>query len=143
MRPNNAEARAVSPKRVLIADDVALNRLFIKSYLHIDRHVVFEVEDGEAAIEKVHDNFDVLFLDLDMPKISGWDVLAFYRDYAKKRTSIFVITSEINEGVRNKALSLGASGVFERPLGYQQLRQAMLSIGDKDEAAEKNFKRNQ
>jgi CheY-like chemotaxis protein len=134
MGSDNGPGSVGRAKRVLVADDVALNRLFIKSYLLVDRHVVVEVADGRAAIEKAEENFDILFLDLNMPEVSGWDVLAHYRNHARKRMPIFFITTEIAEDVRRQALSLGASGIFARPVSHDQLRQAMLSTEDKDQA---------
>lgn len=73
-------------KKVLIVDDDPIIRNLISALLRRKGFVVSQAADGEEAImlltqwrndETGQTEFDLILLDLMMPKINGWDVLAF------------------------------------------------------------------
>lgn len=58
---------------VLVVDDEKLIRDVIKEYLLLEKMNVVEAENGIDAIEKVkHDNFDIIIMDIMMPKMDGY-----------------------------------------------------------------------
>ena len=58
---------------VLVVDDEKLIRDVIKEYLLLEKMNVTEAENGLEAIEKVkHDNFDIIIMDIMMPKMDGY-----------------------------------------------------------------------
>ena len=58
---------------VLVVDDEQLIRDVIKEYLLLEKMNVTEAENGLEAIEKVkHDNFDIIIMDIMMPKMDGY-----------------------------------------------------------------------
>lgn len=62
-------------KRVLIADDDPAVRESLRKVLEDDGYDVISVQDGEAAAKVLkNENVDLLLLDLEMPKLDGWDV---------------------------------------------------------------------
>jgi DNA-binding response OmpR family regulator len=62
-------------KRVLIVDDDVSIRESLKKVLHDSGHDVLLAEDGEAAVKLLtNQKVDLLILDLEMPRLDGWDV---------------------------------------------------------------------
>ncbi len=62
--------------KVLIVDDEKLIREVIKEYCNYEGYEVFEAENGIEAIELIKNNdYDVLILDIMMPKLDGFRAL--------------------------------------------------------------------
>jgi CheY-like chemotaxis protein len=65
-------------KRILIADDEELIRMIIRMAVGEDRYTISEAGDGEEAWQKVITAvppFDLLMLDLNMPRLGGYELL--------------------------------------------------------------------
>ena len=66
---------------LLVADDDPDVRTYLVTVLKRDGHTVTEVGDGQAALEAIRDtDFDLVVLDVHMPKLTGLDVLARLRE---------------------------------------------------------------
>ena len=90
--PEHAPLSGLPPVRVLIVDDEALGRLRVHDLLRNESgvEVIGEAADGEAAVAAIRDlKPDLVFLDVQMPKKSGLDVV---REIGADRmpTTIFV-----------------------------------------------------
>lgn len=75
---------AVYPRRILVIDDDADFRRLLMRMLHaLDPALaVSEAEDGQAALVEMERCLpDLIFLDLGMPNLDGWQVLAFRQDH--------------------------------------------------------------
>ena len=86
-------------KRVLIADDEADVRAFVQVALEDDGYTILEAADGEAALTTARTQGpDLVILDVQMPKKSGFEVFAdLRRDDATKGIPIIMLT-----GVRER-----------------------------------------
>lgn len=91
----------------------------------------------EEALNAIRTNYTadtkedtILLLDLNMPVLSGWDVLDEIRqlpEAIQKQFNIYVLTSSIDERDRQKAYSNGlVFGFFEKPLSEKQLESVFL-----------------
>lgn len=82
-------------KKILIIDDDELVRLVVAKIA--DRHgaIVAQAGSGEAGMEilKRDVDYDVIFLDLMMPQMSGWDVLEIIKKNSRTQTTPVVIMS--------------------------------------------------
>ena len=75
-------------KRILIAEDNELNMKLMKDLLSIKGYDVTCVYDGEQALQAIKKNdFDLVLLDMQMPKKSGYEVL---QEVKKKIPTIIV-----------------------------------------------------
>ena len=64
------------PIKILVADDEKNIRLFLKNELSGNGMEVHEADSGHAALDLLKDDeYDILLLDLNMPGVSGIDVL--------------------------------------------------------------------
>ena len=64
-------------KRILLAEDNELNMKLMKDILVVKGYDVTSVTDGEEALKQIEINdFDLILLDMQMPKKSGYEVLS-------------------------------------------------------------------
>jgi CheY-like chemotaxis protein/anti-sigma regulatory factor (Ser/Thr protein kinase) len=81
-------------KKVLVADDDQTTRVLISEVLKEAGHQVVEAADGEAALKKLHTGkFDLVLLDVWMPRINGLELLARLRE-EPSRPRVIVMTSD-------------------------------------------------
>lgn len=98
--------------KILIADDHPLMRSGIKSVLESEPSfkIVSEAKDGEEALKLLgKGDFDVVTLDVEMPKINGLEIA---RRVIKEEvnTKIIFLTMYKDEDIFNRALDIGAMG---------------------------------
>ena len=80
--------------RILVADDDRTTRLLLSETLRAQKYTIVCVEDGAAALKKMNaGKFDLVLLDIWMPKMNGLEVLKKLRN-AKKRPKVIVMTSD-------------------------------------------------
>lgn len=100
-------------------DDVELNRELLRNMLE-DEYVVEMAEDGEQAIQKLweyQDDTAALLLDLQMPKMNGFAVMAEMKKNGwLKEIPVLVISSEDAVEVENQCFELGVSDFVHKPL---------------------------
>ena len=66
--------------KILIVDDEKAIRRTLKEILEYEKYDIDEAEDGEIGLEKIEkNNYDVVILDIKMPKKDGLEVLSFHR----------------------------------------------------------------
>jgi CheY-like chemotaxis protein len=82
------------PARILVADDDRTTRFAISSMLKNAGYAVTEVENGAEALRKIEQNsFDLAFLDIWMPQLTGLEVLARIRE-GEFHPKIVIMTSD-------------------------------------------------
>jgi sigma-B regulation protein RsbU (phosphoserine phosphatase) len=111
--------------KVLIADDMLVNRKLIRRALEqriedVDFH---EAEDGEKALKYIFKNrVDIIILDLIMPNKDGFEVIKELKSSRKYRDIPIIVNSAVDEiGVIQRALELGATDYFTKPLTMEQM----------------------
>src|SRR5215813_11328737 len=81
-------------KRILVADDDRTTRFAIVSMLKDSGYRVSQAKDGEEALEKIRKStFDLAFVDIWMPKVTGLELLAEARSFPAC-PKIIVMTSD-------------------------------------------------
>lgn len=104
--------------KILIADDEPLMRGLLTSYLFKEcHHQMFRAKDGREAIglyHNHHEEIDIVFLDLDMPKMNGFEVLEYIRNINPKAYVVIISGIGTLEVVK-KAISAGVNGFIAKP----------------------------
>ncbi len=104
--------------KILMVDDSELNRELINEILKYKYDIEFAV-DGEAAImmlQKRKDDFDVVLLDIVMPKMDGFEVLEYMNSKGWLKTlPVVLISAEYSHAHIDKAFDLGAFDFISRP----------------------------
>jgi CheY-like chemotaxis protein len=119
--------------KVLLADDDRDDReIFSEALALVDKNIVYEgVEDGKEAIDALNDKKrrpHIVFLDINMPVMSGWDVLKALRAN-KQFDDIPVIVYSTSSGPKEKktAFDLGALCFVTKPDDVKLIK-SMLEI---------------
>jgi CheY-like chemotaxis protein len=128
-------------KLMLIEDDeviVYLTKKIIKENPHVELGHVFS--NGEKAIDffkEYQNNFDelpdVIFLDISMPVIDGWQFLGEYnkiRDFLPKNISIYITTSSISQSdiIRAKNCNI-VNDFIIKPISLENFNEIIEKIG--------------
>jgi signal transduction histidine kinase len=120
--------------RILVVDDEALNRILLSTSLREAGYRVETAEDGQQALEMLGAQlFDVVLLDLVMPRMDGYRVLAeMKQEAALRRIPVIVISSsdEIDSIVR--CIEMGATDYLTKPfdpvLLHARIRASLASM---------------
>lgn len=109
------------PLRVLVVDDEPAIRRFLRTSLGAEGYSVVEATDGEETLKLLRRNsFDVVLLDLGLPRMSGFDVIAQARA-AGMSVPIVVLSSRNDEEGKVRALDMGADDYVTKPFGLDEL----------------------
>jgi diguanylate cyclase (GGDEF)-like protein/PAS domain S-box-containing protein len=115
----------------LIVDDDSRARASLGMLLRRQWSDITEAEDGEVAIALIAQRqFSVIILDLNMPKKSGDQVLAFIRD-RKIQTTVIVLSGETSINKVTEAVRLGAYDIFKKPYSFDELEHAIHNALDR------------
>jgi DNA-binding response OmpR family regulator len=102
-------AAAADPRIVLVEDDATIAGMY-RYQLEQDGHTVWTAMDGEAGLQLTLDMMpDIVFLDVRLPKLDGFEVLARLREDPKTAGLPVVILSNYgSDEMRKRGLELGA-----------------------------------
>ena len=117
---------------ILIVDDSAVNRSYLRSILTENNFEVIEAGRGGEALEIIETTQpDVMILDLMMPGIGGFETLKGIR--AKGFAfPIIIFTSDDKDETRKKCLDAGANDLLFKPSKPKQLLQMITKVMDKN-----------
>jgi two-component system KDP operon response regulator KdpE len=106
---------------VLIIEDEAAIRHFLRVSLGAENLKVVEAEDGASAIAAANRyRPDIYILDLGLPDRDGMEIIRELREWT--RNPIIVVTARSQEGEKVRALDLGADDYLTKPFGVQELK---------------------
>ncbi len=121
--------------KILVVDDSKVMREMIVACLRgIDGLEFTHAASGLEAIERLSlTPFDLVFLDLNMPDIGGFEVVEFVRGQDELRLlPIIVVTTRGDEGSRARALGAGASRFMTKPFEpHGILAEVRALLGDR------------
>jgi two-component system cell cycle response regulator DivK len=117
-------------KKILIADDKATSRELLRTVLERQGYEVMEAADGEEALQKALAEFpDLILLDLQMPRRTGYEVLGELRKDARHAAlPIIALTASAMQGDRERALAAGFTGYLAKPVALVQLREEVQRL---------------
>ena len=106
--------------RVLIVDDNENNRLTLNLLLEeVDGVEVHEAEDGQIAVEMcVKQNYDLIFMDIMMPNMDGFEATKYIKQM-HKNSMIIALSALDDEASKHKLLSLGAEDYLTKPINSE------------------------
>lgn len=111
-------------RTILVCDDSSAMRSILRAQLASTGARVLEASSGAAALELLATaNVDTVLLDIDMPGLSGFDVLAILRADPRHR-DVPVVFLTARSGVRDlvDGLALGANDYLSKPWNEDELR---------------------
>ena len=113
-------------KKVLIVDDDRLNLTLLQiGLLHKD-YEVFMAQNGEEALQAVKTQKpDIIVLDIQMPKMNGYEFLKELQALPEGKIPIIMLTA--NEHMQDVFLTEGVRGYMVKPVNLQELDQKIKS----------------
>ena len=124
-------SRKIQKQMILIVDDNATNQMLLSEILSTD-YALMSVADGEAAVQVLDregDNISLVLLDLVMPKLDGFGVLAHMRNSeALMRIPVIIISSVSDSREIQRAYRMGAVEYFERPFDAEIIRRRVAMV---------------
>lgn len=111
---------------VLIVDDNPMDRLLAKTMVELllSNVLIEEACDGIKAAEKAQKNLpDIIFMDLQMPNMNGYEASRIIREFDKNhQTKIMALTANKTQGVHERCLQAGIDDYISKPFVLNTLR---------------------
>jgi signal transduction histidine kinase len=121
---------ATEQARVLVADDDPILREFASVHLATPAVEVETAEDGVAALDRLlHGDIDIALIDLDMPRMDGFELIGHIRATpALQHLPIVVVTGREDMEAIDKAYGCGANAFVVKPLNWRLLSHQLAYV---------------
>jgi two-component system sensor histidine kinase RpfC len=125
--------RATRSLYILVAEDNKINQLVIKQVLEKAGHTVVLAEDGEQALDMLErDTFEMLILDMNMPKVSGVDVAKAYKFMRpRSKAPVILLTADATPEAKRACYEAGADRYLTKPLEPKRLLWIIAELAEK------------
>ena len=134
-------------KRILVVDDDELVLVALAELLSPKGYTVSTALSGPQALEKIDkDRFDLLILDIIMPKMDGYELCQRIRAMEEySEIPIIMLTAKSSEEDQRRGLMVGATLFLPKPISPQRLLHLIAAtLGEKPEVrSEKSEARSQ
>lgn len=128
-----AAVQAANPLRVLVVDDNADCANTLKLLLQVSGHQSCAAYDGVEALELAqHYRPSVIFLDIGLPDLNGYDVAKRLRDHAETKESVIIaLTGFGGSDVRARSEKAGFDYHLTKPVDARRLRELLAEVGQR------------
>ncbi len=123
-----AEISVFKGKKILLAEDNALNREIATAILEEAGFSVDTANNGADALEKIKnaeaDRYDIVLMDIQMPVMDGYEAALQIRGLDNKKKSavpIYAMTANAFEEDKQKALDSGMNGHIAKPIDIEKM----------------------
>jgi len=117
---------------ILVAEDNETNQIVIREFLELMGHRITLVEDGEEALDALDNstqNFDLALLDINMPNMSGLEVLKAYRFLeANSHLPMIILSADALSNNITECMDAGADAYLTKPIEHQKLAQTIANL---------------
>jgi signal transduction histidine kinase/ligand-binding sensor domain-containing protein/CheY-like chemotaxis protein len=130
--------RSSRPMSVLLVDDNLVNQKLMGKLLEKAGHQVVVVNDGAKAVESAKAQaFDLIFMDLQMPGMDGFEATALIREQsaqgsqsagAASRVPIVALTAHALNSHRDQCLRAGMDGFLSKPVNFAELLRVIEEV---------------
>lgn len=121
-------ALPLRPYKILITEDVNINRMIVAEFLKIDGHSVAEAVNGADCLEQLgRDAFDIVLMDVNMPVMDGVEATRAIRRSAEPWSAIPIVglTANAFEDQVEGYLAAGMDACISKPVVQDELRAAI------------------
>ena len=116
--------------KVLLVEDFEDTRLFMRLALEDQGFIVFEAENGQAAVESAsREKPDVILMDLTLPLMNGFEATKLIRrNDALKNVPIIAITAHQEDDFRSDAKASGFDAYVTKPIDVNWLKELIAGL---------------
>jgi PAS domain S-box-containing protein len=126
------DAKMLVNKSVLVVEDNMVNRELLKKIMSkLGCTNIIEAHDGQEAVrqvEKHKGNFDVVFMDCQMPKMDGYEATKLVREKYGKKIPIIAITANAMQGDRDLCIEAGMDDYISKPIHQGELKKLLSRL---------------
>ncbi len=136
--PEKPAVTKPQPQRVLLAEDVEVNRELVSEMLGRHGHHVVAVENGEEALAAaMQEDFDLILMDANMPVMDGIEATQRIRNLPPPRGAVPILTLTANVLPEDleRYRRAGVSATVTKPIDWKLLFDAMARYGRNGKAA--------
>ncbi|MDX9900323.1 MAG: response regulator [Aliarcobacter sp.] len=121
--------------KILVTDDSKMARKMVIKILNdvLNENVeVFEGQNGQEAFDLYKEHLpEIVFLDLTMPVMNGFEALSKIKEF-DKNAKVVIISADIQKLSMDKALQLGAFNFIKKPIDLEKMQQILGKINELD-----------
>ncbi|MGE5615596.1 MAG: response regulator [Bacillota bacterium] len=123
-------------KRILVVEDDEKSRRLLVDVLGYHGYDVCAAESGEQGLRDARDRApDAALLDIQLPGISGFDVLAELRSWSDRtRLPVVAVTASVMDHDRRKILAAGFDAFVSKPVNIRELLETLNGLFEEREA---------
>jgi CheY-like chemotaxis protein len=125
--------------KVLVAEDMALNQLLMKTILDdfgFERDIA---DNGKIAIEKLTQKpYDIILMDLQMPEMNGFEATEYIRKILKSNIPIIALTADVTTADVAKCKAVGMNDYIAKPIDERVLYRKIVGLVKKTASNEVN-----
>ncbi len=125
--------------KVLVAEDIALNQLLMKTILEdfgFEPHIA---ENGKIAVGKLESGtYDIILMDLQMPEMNGFEATRHIRDILKSDIPIIALTADVTTVDLAKCKAVGMNDYISKPVDEKVLYSKIAALVKKINVADKS-----
>ena len=134
---NGTDNRSVdfTGKRILLVDDVLINREMARTILEMNQFTVEEAVNGEEAVNMVRDAepgyYDVILMDIQMPVMDGYEstkIIRSLEDAKKAEVPILAMTANVFDEDKRKSAAAGMNGHIAKPIDIDHLIATLTKV---------------
>jgi CheY-like chemotaxis protein len=126
--------------KVLVAEDMALNQLLMKTILDdfgFERDIA---NNGKIAIEKLTQKpYDIILMDLQMPEMNGFEATEYIRTILKSNIPIIALTADVTTADVAKCKAVGMNDYIAKPIDERVLYRKIVGLVKKTVSNELNI----
>lgn len=123
--------------KVLLAEDNHINQILIQKVLSKFNFDCVVVDNGKLAVEAVvHENFDIILMDIMMPVMDGYEASSLIRNLeakTKKYIPIVALTAMVTGSVIDACSSAGIDKYLSKPFESEELYNVIMELVDKED----------
>ena len=115
---------------ILVVDDIVTNIVLIQAFLRGRNYEVLSAQSGVQALQITSENHpDIVILDIMMPEMDGYEVLARLRaGEDTKDIKVVMLSALAKESDIRNAMDLGADGFLTKPILANKLYEALEKL---------------
>jgi signal transduction histidine kinase/CheY-like chemotaxis protein len=121
--------------KILVAEDVDINRRVVKGLLNSEGHQVIEATNGREAVDAANaEAFDAILMDLQMPELDGYEATQLIRsgNGPSRNTPILALTANILKDEQMHCITVGMNGFIIKPFTLDKLMDELaLVVGNR------------
>ena len=115
--------------KILVVEDVALNRLLMKTILNDFGFENDMAENGKVALEMLKtNNYDLILMDLQMPEMNGFETTEYIRKTLRSEIPIIALTADVTTVDLAKCKTAGMNDYISKPIDEKLLYDKIVGL---------------